>query len=198
VGGRVDTLVKNEQWDIAWRDRQGKMQTLVFELGLGLRYRVVLREERDKERFFQAFLRPPETALLVSDGGLLGNIKVDENLLLPLNYRGVDTAQLESRVVELFGLCGLDEAQTQLLLGRLPQQLSPYQKRVVGFVRSVLLQPKVMVYASIWHGVSLAEIQQITNFDGIFRRYVPAGTGVFVDYDTHLDNTLHTHQTFFL
>ena len=174
------------------------MQTLVFELGRGLRYRVTLHEEHDKERFLQAFLRPPETALLFSDGGLLGNIKVDENLLLPLSYRGVDTDQIESRVVELFRLCGLDESQTRLLLGRLPHQLTPYQKRVAGFVRSVLLQPKVMVYASVWHGVSLAEIRQIINFDGIFRRYVPACTSVFVDYDTHLDTALHAHQTFFL
>ncbi len=195
---RLNTSAKNEQWDIAWRDRQERVRTLVFELGRGLRYRVIVQDEQDKERFLQAFLRPPETALLVADGGLLSNIKVDENLLLPLSYRGVDTHQLESRVIELFGQCGLDEVQTRQLLSSLPHQLSPYQKRVVGFVRSVLLQPKVMVYASIWHGVSSAENQQIINFDEIFHRYVPACTAVLLDYDSHMNTSLHAHQTFFL
>ncbi len=194
----MDTSAHNEHWDVVWRDRQGRVQTLVFELGRALCYRVVIREEYDKERFLQDFLRPPESALLVSDGGLLGNIKIDENLLLPLTYRGVDTGLLEPRVVELFGQCGLDEAQTRLLLGSLPHQLSPYQKRVVGFVRSVLLQPKVMVYVSIWHGVAQAESRQINGFDQILRRYVPVCTSVFVDYDAHVDTPLHAHQTFYL
>jgi ABC-type transporter Mla maintaining outer membrane lipid asymmetry ATPase subunit MlaF len=194
----LDTSAKNEQWDVAWRDRQGQMRTLTFELGRGLRYRVIIHDENDKERFLQAFLRPPKTALLVADGGLLGNIKIDENVLLPLSYRGVDTRSLESRVLELFERCGLDEAQTRLLLNSLPHQLSSYQKRVVGFVRSVLLQPKVMVYASIWHGVSQAEIAQILGFDGILRIDAPTCTSVFVDYDTPINTLLQVQQTYYL
>lgn len=198
VANSLDIPDNNEQWDVAWHDRQGREQTLVFELGKGLRYRVIIHDEHDKENFLRAFMRPPETALLVSDGGLLSNIRVDENLLLPLSYRGLDTASIEARVIELFGQCGLDSIQTRQLLKRLPHQLSSYQKRVVGFIRSILIQPRVMVYATIWYEVSPAEIQQILGFDEIFRRYVPACTTVFVDYDTRVETPLHTHQTFYL
>jgi len=198
VANSLDIPDKNEQWDVAWHDRQGREQTLVFELGKGLRYRVIIHDEQDKEDFLRAFMRPPETALLVSDGGLLSNIRVDENLLLPLSYLGLDTALLELRVIELFGQCGLDETQTRQILQRLPHQLSSYQKRAVGLIRSILIRPKVMVYASIWYEVSPAEIQQIIGFDDIFRRYVPACTSVFVDYDTRVETPLHSHQTFCL
>ena len=194
----MDTTAKYETWQIVWRDRHGQVQTLEFELGRGLRYRVVIHDEHDKQRFLQMFLRPPQTALLVEDGGLLGNITVDENVLLPLSYRGVDTGQLEAHVLELFGMCGMDEKQTRLLLSRLPHQLSPYQKRAVGFVRSLLVQPGVMVYASIWHGVSQAESRQIIGFDAICRRFVPACTGVFVDYDTDMDSVSPEHRTYYL
>ncbi len=184
---------KREQWELVWRDPQGDARALKFELGRGLRYRVVIPKESDKRRFLDAFLRPPETALLTADGGMLGNIKVDENLLLPLSYRGVDTELLETTVMELFRGCGLNEQQTRSLLEHLPHQLSPYQKRLVGFVRAVLVRPKVMVYASIWNGVSHAEIAQLKCFDTVLHDFVPECTSVFVDYDTDtcVESPLH-------
>ena len=188
----------NELWNIKWHDRQGRVQDMAFELGRGLRYRVVIPEEQDKNLFLRLLLRPPQTALLSSDGGLLGNLKIDENLLLPLGYRGVDSVLLEPRVIALFERCGLDRMQTSKLLSRLPHQISSYQKRVVGFVRSVLMQPRVMVYDSIWHRVSQAEKQQLIGFDEILRSESPTCTSVFVDYDTNMEAVLQVQQSFYL
>lgn len=188
----------NELWNIKWYDRQGRAQDLTFELGRGLRYRVVVPEEQDKNQFLRLLLRPPQSALLSSDGGLLGNLKIDENLLLPLGYRGANTVLLESRVTALFERCGFDRMQTSQLLSRLPHQMSPYQKRVVGFVRSILMQPKVMVYDSIWHRVSQAEKLQLIGFDEILRNESPSCTGVFVDYDTNMEAVLQVQQSFYL
>lgn len=184
------------RWDIEWRDRQGLVQTLAFELGRGLRYRVVVRDDQDKELFLQTLLRPPYTALLAPDGGLLGNLKLDENLLLPLSYRGAEHVPAEQRVIALFELCGLDAMQTSHLLSRLPHQISPYQRRLVGFVRSMLMDPAMLVYTAIWHGVTESERQQLLGFDAILRRESPACTSVFVDYDHALQDVLPVQQSY--
>lgn len=186
------------RWDVLWRDRHGGERMLAFELGRGLRYRVVIRDAQDDERFLQAFLRPPHTALLAMDGGLLSNLKVDENVLLPLAYRGGDTRAQESRVLELFAMCGFDESQTRSLLHHLPHQLTTHQRRVASLVRALLVQPEVMVYAAVWHDVTQAERQQILALDEILHRVVPTCTSVFIDYDSGADDVLQPHQTFYL
>ncbi|MEQ1628916.1 MAG: hypothetical protein ABL873_00230 [Gallionella sp.] len=186
------------RWDIEWRDRQGRVQPLAFELGRGLRYRVVICDEQDKEHFLQTLLRPPHTALLAPDGGLLGNLKLDENLLLPLSYRGPTHVPTEQRVIALFERCGLDAMQTSQLLSRLPHQISPYQRRLVGFVRSMLMEPAMLVYTAIWHGVTESERQQLLGFDAILRRELPACTSVFVDYDNTLEDVLPAQKSYYL
>lgn len=195
---RLNKLTQENQWIIPWRDRNDHTQQLLFELDQGNRYGVVVHSEEERGRFLDLILRPPETAIVSPDGGLLNNIKIDENLLLPLSYHGLLTESTEQHIFELFGVCGLNEMETHELLTRLPSQLSPYQKRLVGFVRSALMNPRVMVYDSILGGVSKAEIEQIQRFDDFFRRYSPMHTAVYLDYDTHLNAQIHANQTFIL
>ncbi|MDO8261949.1 MAG: hypothetical protein Q7T21_01855 [Gallionella sp.] len=194
----MDKLAQERQWSIAWRDRSNRTQQLLFELDQGNRYSVVVHSEEDKDKFLELFLRPPETAIISPDGGLLNNIRIDENLLLPLSYHGLLTESTEQHIVELFGVCGLNEVETQELLTKLPSQLSTYQKRLIGFVRSALVNPRVMVYDSIWGDMPKAEIEQVQRFDGFFRRYSPAYTAIYLDYDTNLNTQIHANQTFIL
>ena len=189
---------QENQWTINWRGSDNRAQQLIFELDRGYHYSVVVHSEEDKGRFLDLFLHPPETAVISPDGGLLNNIRVDENLLLPTSYHGLLTESSEQQIVEMFGMCGLNEAETHELLSRLPSQLSLYQQRLVGFVRSALMNPWVMVYDSVWGGVSKTEIEQILQFDGVFRRYSPAHTAVYLDYDTQLNTQIHANQTFIL
>jgi ABC-type proline/glycine betaine transport system ATPase subunit len=189
---------QENQWVIDWRGGNNRSQQLLFELDRGYHYSVVVHSEEDKARFLELFLRPPETAIISPDGGLLNNIRVDENLLLQVSYFGLLTEAIEHHIVELFGMCGWNEAMTHELLNRLPSQLSTFQKRLVGFVRSVLMNPRAMVYDSVWSGVTKAEIEQIQRFDEIFRRYSPAHTAIYLDYDTQLNTQIHANQTFIL
>lgn len=191
----METTATHEQWNVTWRDGLGQPRTMLFELGRGCSYRVIIADEEDEQHFLLAFLRPPETAMLAIDGGLLSNIKVDENVLLPLSYLGMDSATLASRVMEIFLLCGMNAEQTRFLLNRLPHQLTLRQKRVAGFVRALLARPKVMVYAAVWHGVSQVERQQIVALDEILHHVLPTCTRVFVDYATHTDALLQAQHT---
>lgn len=191
-------MTQENQWIISWRDQNDCTREMLFELDRGNRYGVAVHSEGDRERFLDLILRPLETAVVSPDGGLLNNIRIDENLLLPLSYHRLLTESTEQHIVELFGVCGLNEMETHELLTRLPSQLSPYQKRLVGFVRSALMNPRVMVYDAILGGVSQAEMEKIRRFDEFFRRYSPVHTAVYLDYDTHLDAQIHANQTFIL
>ena len=194
----MDNPAKENQWIIDWRDQTNRSQQLIFELDQGNRYCVVVHSEEDKARFLELFLRPPETAIISPDGGLLNNIRIDENLLLPASYHGLLSDSTEQHIIELFGLCGMNKIETQKMLVKLPSQLSSFQKRLVGFVRAVLVNPRVIVYDSIWGGVSKAEIEQIRQFDEIYRRYFLVYTAIYLDYDTHLNTQIHANQTFIL
>lgn len=194
----MNKSAQEKQWTIVWRDRRNRLQELLFEFDQGNRYSVVVHSEEDKARFLELFLRPPETAIVSPDGGLLNNIRIDENLLLPLSYHGLLTESTEQHIAELFGVCGLNQEETRELLIKLPSQLSTYQKRLVGFVRSALVNPRVMVYDSIWDGMPKAETEQVLRFDDFFRRYSPAYTAIYLDYDTQLNTQIHANQTFIL
>ncbi len=194
----LDTQGKENQWLVEWRGGDSRTQQLRFELDQGYHYSIVVRSEADKNLFLDLLLRPPETAIVSPDGGLLNNIRIDENLLLPLNYYGRKAEALEERILELFAACGSDQVSTHELLTRLPGEVSSYQRRLVAFVRSVLMNPRVMVYDSVWGGVTKGEIELIKNFDGIFRRYSPVHTAVYLDYDTHFNSHINANQTFIL
>jgi len=201
----LDKPTQEKQWIIDWqdqvfdwRDQSNRSQQLLFELDQGNQYSVVVHSEEDKSRFLELFLRPPETAIISPDGGLLNNIRIDENLLLPFSYHGLFTESIEKYIIEIFELCGLNERETHDLLVKLPSQLSTYEKRLIGFVRSVLMNPRVIVYDSVWGGVSKAEIEQIQRFDGLFRRYSPFYTAVYLDFDTHLNTQIHVNKTFII
>lgn len=189
---------QDKQWIIDWRGQSNRTQRLVFDLDQCYSYIVVAPSQEDKAKFLDLFLRPPETAVVSPDGGLLNNIRVDENLLLPVSYHGLLTESAEQLIFELFGVCGLNEKEIRDLLVKLPSQLSLYQKRLAGFVRSALMNPRVMVYDSIWDSVSKAETEQIQRFDGFYGRYSPAHTAIYLDYDTHLITQIHAKETFIL
>jgi len=194
----LDKPAQEKQWTIDWRGQSNREQRLVFELDQGNSYIVVVNSGADKTTFLDLFLRPPETAIISPDGGLLNNIRIDENLLLPVGYHGLLTESAGQLIVDLFGVCGLSENEMRDLLVKLPSELSLYQKRLVGFVRSALMNPRAMVYDSIWDGVSKAEIEQIRRFDGFFRRYSPGHTAIYLDYDTHLNTEINAKETFIL
>lgn len=60
------------------------------------------------------------------------------------------------------------------------------------------MNPRAMVYDSVWGGVSKAEIEQIQRFDGLFRRYSQLYTAIYLDFDTDLNTQIHVNKTFIL
>ena len=75
-------------------------------------------------------------------GGLISNLKLWENITLPLRYHRLEeTEEAEKCSLEILARFGLDDR-----LMELPGHLSTFERRVVSFARAAAISPKIMMY----------------------------------------------------
>ncbi len=91
-------------------------------------------------------------------GGLLSNLKVWENLVLPLGARAErgparDLGALEADVVEAFGVAGLNEAWVQRAMPEPPDHLVDFERIVCGLVRCHLCGFRLLVCDRLFEGL---------------------------------------------
>lgn len=93
--------------------------------------------------------------VVLESGGLISNLKVGENIILPAIYhkRG-ELHDLEIRTKELFSMIGIPEERVKELMGRLPGTLLQYEKKIVGLFRAILMEPEMMIFISLFDGLS--------------------------------------------
>jgi len=78
------------------------------------------------------------------DGGLITNLGLGANALLPATYHGRPQRVVEEEGLHLLRTLGL--STDPVSLGRLPADVAPWQCRLVGMVRAWLTQPEVVLY----------------------------------------------------
>lgn len=115
----------------------------------------------------------PQTVRVGRDGGLLGHLSVWQNLLLPLEYRARDMRHVAGDAALLFALCGESEANLPRLLDSYPDALPPYERRLAGFVRALLLEPEVLVLDGVFDGLAVAEKEKALRWVQVFRLRFP-------------------------
>ena len=87
-------------------------------------------------------------------GGFISNLKVWENLLLPLWYHGEELAERrEPEVLALLERLGMEPARFAGFLAALPASLPEHEQRFVGVVRAMLTDAEVMIYANLFDGL---------------------------------------------
>jgi len=147
-----------------------KSNALEFETGSGMCYGILGVQASDVA-VLQSQLPPaPTTAYVTSDGGLISNLRVGENLILPATYHsGAAPEEYEQRIVSILTACRYDSEAIGQLIAKLPADLSTFEKRLVGFMRAAILQPAVIVYDSLWADLSAWEYEQVIGFDAILR-----------------------------
>lgn len=102
--------------------------------------------------------------VIIPSGGLVSNLKVWENIFLPYLYHlgTPDTSDKEMA----------DKYLTELgYTGRkmsLPALLTPYEKRVVAFIRAAVMKPQIMIYCNVFDKISA--LQQ-TGLSDALERY---------------------------
>ena len=150
-----------------------------IERGRGFVYVIEAATPGGLEALLDDLLEVPGTQVAHGVGGMVSNINVLENIALPALYFGLARSrEFDSRVMEAFGACGVDGAQAEALCRLQPGELNPFEKRLAGFVRALLMQPDVLVYHRFLEGLSQAEMEQAVALDEIYRGRYPHGTSV--------------------
>ena len=101
-------------------------------------------------------------AFLPASGGLISNLNGWENIVLPLGYR--DPAGIRGaapRVYALIEQLGGDPAR---LLGKLPEEMTLYEKKVAGYVRILLEAPELVLAEDLAGGLEPDERRRTAGF----------------------------------
>jgi ABC-type iron transport system FetAB ATPase subunit len=115
-------------------------------------------------------------AFLAAAGGLLSNLNAWENIILPLachhpeRVRGI-AAEVHALVTELGGV-------PEMLLGKLPEEMTPLEKKITGFVRILLEAPDLVLVENFAAGLDGAERMRLPYFANTYHARYPGGTFV--------------------
>ena len=115
--------------------------------------------------------------LLQPTGGLISNLKVEENLLLPLEFHGkmLNNGELEERKTRI-----LERLEYDGNLMDPPALLTLYGKRRIGMARAMLSDPELMIYNGGLTGLSDHEREVIIANSVAFHGELPGRTSLFI------------------
>lgn len=101
---------------------------------------------------------PMRVAYLDDDATFIANLRVWENLVLPLWRReGGRLARYEQDVVALFDLIEMPQEARERLVKQLPAMLSLSERRLLLLMRAILLMPEcVIIEEMLWRELSSA------------------------------------------
>lgn len=141
----------------------------------------------------------PATAYVAADGGLISNLRVGENIILPATYHSDSSPEkFETKIVAMLSVLGYDRVAAGALIAKLPAELSVFERRLVGFIRAAILEPAVIVYDSLWTDLSARELQQVIGFDPVFRSHCANSVSIYLHGGTSFPLDVAFDQTFVL
>lgn len=110
---------------------------------------------------------------------LLTSLNAWENISLPAAYHGAPPPERVAQITE--EVLGAMVEEPLALLARLPEQLSVLQRRVVAFVRLLVVGPELAVIDGLDEGLSRDECACVARFESEYLARHPAGTLLYVD-----------------
>ena len=155
---------------------------LEITLDRGRTYRLVVPDSAQRRAIVSQLDACGIAALVPASGRLIANLKVWENIVLPLAYRGaVSTSELEARAAGVFAELGYSPEQVRDLAIRLPDQLGTLERRLVAFVRAMLAEPEVLVLDSVADGLTRSDAARAFALGAIYLRRFPFRTVVHIE-----------------
>ncbi|MDD4928555.1 MAG: hypothetical protein PHP85_04680 [Gallionella sp.] len=150
----------------------------------GYSYCVVMKSEMQKQALLTSLLQWRAAAVVSSDGSLISGLTGAENIVLPVRYLSMKSDSLVYGTTSLFSSCELiDERELKALLAKFPEQMSLYEKRMVGFMRAMCVEPELMIYDGIYEGLARHEVEQVGKFDDCFHLHFPFRTSVLLCFE---------------
>jgi phospholipid/cholesterol/gamma-HCH transport system ATP-binding protein len=137
-----------------------------------------------------------QIGVVPSNGGLVSNLKVWENITLPLLYHaGVVTPEDEQSASDHLQILGYTGD-----LMALPAHLSLPDKRLIALVRTILPRPRIIIYSSCFEGVPSSQLAQFSRLTTEFHAdrtdrislYLASSADVAADFK--IDRIVYMHE----
>ncbi|MFA6016177.1 MAG: hypothetical protein WC742_14035 [Gallionellaceae bacterium] len=126
--------------------------------------------------------RPGRVGWVAGSGGLISNLKIWENVTLPLWYHAShEEAETEKNMIYWLNLLGVEENTFAELMAALPHNLEPWQRKLAGLLRALLQMPRVLIVDALLFEDVKARIAQ--KWIAALDAYVSQGRAVLVVSD---------------
>ncbi len=161
---------------------QATRRRLELVLDRGRVYRLIASPANRRQAIVAGLEASGLAAVVPASGRLIANLRVWENIVLPLAYRGAPPMrELEARAGALFEEFAYPGETGRLLASSLPDRLSLFERRLVAFVRAVLAEPEVLVLDAVAQGLARGEAARALAFSAVFLRHFPFRTAVHLE-----------------
>lgn len=153
-----------------------------IELDRGRCHRWRVRDAARRAELLDWLARSGLAARVSSEDVLIGNLRVWENILLPLAWRDAPRpAWMEARVRALLARLGWDGARIERFAGRAPDALDAIETRVAGLARALLAEPEILVLDRLAHGLAPVQQRIALDFPAAFLHFFPFRTVVQIE-----------------
>lgn len=125
-----------------------------------------------------------EVAMVWGNGGLVSNLKVRENVFLPLAYhKGENPEAFEEKVEALFLRLDWKKEGLSSYMGRLPGTLPLHEKKLIGLIRAMLCEPELVIYESLFDGLGIRQANKLLKITTDFHDARPKRTSIYISCD---------------
>lgn len=138
-----------------------------------------------------------QIGIVPSHGGLISNLKVWENITLPLMYHAGEVTPEDEQTAQTY-LATLGYSGNVMVL---PAHLSLHEKRIIALVRAFLTRPRMIVYCNCFDGLPSTQhslfSRMATEFhttrDDRISLYLASSADMAVELC--VDRVIHVHET---
>lgn len=83
---------------------------------------------------------------VAANGGLISNLKIWENVTLPLWYHArCEVVEAEHSVTKWLGVLGIEQDEFAEFMAASPYSIEPWQRKLAGLLRALMQMPQVLV-----------------------------------------------------
>lgn len=118
--------------------------------------------------------------VVTASGGLISNLKLWENIVLPQQFRSgaiaEETTATINQYLELFGYKG------SLMV--LPGHLNAFERRMAAFIRAVITTPELMIYAGCFDTLTSDQRWQLLQQTQQYHQHRPSQLSIYISAST--------------
>lgn len=121
-----------------------------------------------------------DVAIAFDDGGLLQSLDAWGNTLLPVAYHAAQETDVAERRAR--GILAALGRRPEEFAGRSDRALSLYEKRLLGFVKAMLVEPRLLVLDRLFEDLGAEEQQGVAALIELFGKRYPLRRMLYVGF----------------